>query len=308
MISICIPIYNFNVCNLVTELHYQGVSTSIPFEILLMDDASDESYKIQNRTLRKFPFVQYYELEENIGRSRIRNQLAVKARYDYLLYIDCDAKVISPNFIANYINYCYKDVICVGGTSYAPQKPVPRYLLRWKIGVKRESANAYQRSKYPNANFSTFNFLMDRDFFLKVCFNEKLTGYGHEDTLFSFDLYKHNVPIRHIDNPLQHIGLETGPEVLCKCKQGIRNVRMITQLLNNDPLFIKNLSLLNWGYRIQVLHATAIFAWIYSHLYKLLEKNLLGKRPNLFLFSLWKESYYCYLEKNKDKGPLLLES
>lgn len=299
MISICIPVYNFNVCNLVNEMHNQGVSAGIPFEILLMDDASDEQYKLQNRVLERLPFVQYYELEENIGRSRIRNQLAVKARYDYLLYIDCDAEIISPNFIANYVNYCYKDVICVGGTAYTPQKPSREYLLRWTIGVKRESADAYHRSKHPNANFSTFNFLMDRDFFLKVCFNEKLIGYGHEDTLFSFDLLKHNVTIRHIENPLRHIGAETGEETLRKCQQGIRNIRTIVKFLNSDPLFIKSVSLLHWGHRIEAAHATPFFAWIYSRFHTLMERNLLGSHPQLFLFSLWKESYFCYLEQKE---------
>lgn len=298
MISICIPVYNFNVTELVTELHSQGILASIPFEILLMDDASEEVNKKPNRPLQELTYVQYFELEQNIGRAKIRNQLALKARYDYLLYIDCDARVISPNFIINYLNYCYKGVVCVGGTVYSKTPPPTEYYLRWLIGVKRESANAYKRSRKANRNFSTFNFLMDRDFFLKVCFNEKLIGYGHEDTLFSFDLYKHNVTIRHIDNPLEHIGLETGQVTLEKSKQGIRNIITIVNFLNFDPLFIKNVSVLQWGHRIKNLHMAKVLAFVYEKFHKLIEHNLLSRFPFLSLFNLWKLSYYCWLLRN----------
>lgn len=301
MISICIPVYNFDVTNLVTELHSQGVTAAIPFEILVMDDAS-ACCKEKNRLLQSLPFVQYFELEANLGRSRIRNQMALKARYNYLLYIDCDAEVVSPNYIKNYLNYCYKDVVCYGGIAYAPTCPSPEVYLRWRIGVKREAINAYRRSRKPNRNFSTFNFLMDRDFFLNVSFNEQLVGYGHEDTLFSFDLFKHNVIVRHIENPLRHIGLENGPVTLIKCREGIKNARTIVRLLNNDPLFIKSMPLLVWGRRMDKLHLRPLLAFFFRNFHKFMEVNLLHKYAWMPLFGFWKLSYYCYLENEPAPG------
>ena len=300
MISICIPVFNFDVTNLVTELHSQGVTAAIPFEILVMDDAS-VYFKEKNRLLQSLPFVQYFELETNLGRSRIRNQMALKARYDYLLYLDCDTEVVSPNYIKNYLNYCYKEVVCYGGISYAPTCPGPEYFLRWTIGVKRESINAYRRSRRPNQNFSTFNFLMDRDFFLKVSFNEQLVGYGHEDTLFSFDLFKHNVIVRHIENPLRHIGLENNELTLIKSREGIRNARTIVSLLNNDPLFIKSMPLLVWGRRMDRLHLKPLLAFCYRNIHKFMEVNLLHKYAWMPLFCFWKLSYYCFLEQESLK-------
>jgi hypothetical protein len=39
MLSICIPVYNFDVRALVYELQGQAVRCDVPFEVILMDDA-----------------------------------------------------------------------------------------------------------------------------------------------------------------------------------------------------------------------------------------------------------------------------
>ena len=49
MISICIPIYNFNVVNLVDELVKQGKTLSVPYEIILIDDCSSLKFKKINK-------------------------------------------------------------------------------------------------------------------------------------------------------------------------------------------------------------------------------------------------------------------
>ncbi len=40
MLSILIPVYNFDVRKLVHQLHEQGLLLEIPFEIICVDDAS----------------------------------------------------------------------------------------------------------------------------------------------------------------------------------------------------------------------------------------------------------------------------
>ena len=47
MLSILIPVYNFDIIAFVTELHRLCEQEKIPFEIILLDDASDEKFKIK---------------------------------------------------------------------------------------------------------------------------------------------------------------------------------------------------------------------------------------------------------------------
>ena len=49
MLSILIPIYNFDITQLVKDLHEQAKSLEKSFEIILIDDASDETYTKINK-------------------------------------------------------------------------------------------------------------------------------------------------------------------------------------------------------------------------------------------------------------------
>ena len=103
MLSILIPVFNNKVVKLVKELHDQCVRAKIKFEILVFDDGSREKIKQENKALNGIFGVNYLELSENIGRSRIRNKLAKTAGFPYLLYLDADSKINSRKFIKNYI-------------------------------------------------------------------------------------------------------------------------------------------------------------------------------------------------------------
>ena len=103
MISICIPIYNFNVVELVKKLIHQSNQLKIVYEVLCIDDGSENIWKEQNQSLNKLENVNYYELKNNLGRSKIRNMMAKEAKHDFLLFLDCDSALISDTFISNYV-------------------------------------------------------------------------------------------------------------------------------------------------------------------------------------------------------------
>ena len=48
MISICIPIYNFDVRQLITELARQISNIDVPCELVLIDDFSTEEFRKMN--------------------------------------------------------------------------------------------------------------------------------------------------------------------------------------------------------------------------------------------------------------------
>ena len=86
MLSILIPTFNHNIVSLVKELHEQAVHEDIVFEIVCLDDAST-LFVAENQTITQFSNTHYEILGNNVGRSKIRNLLAQKAKYDWLLYL-----------------------------------------------------------------------------------------------------------------------------------------------------------------------------------------------------------------------------
>ena len=105
MLSILIPTYNYNVTRLVKEIHKQLLETKIKFEIICLDDGSKSHLNNKNKDINLLSNVNFSELDINIGRSAIRNLLAEKANYKWLLFLDADVIPKSKNFISDYISH-----------------------------------------------------------------------------------------------------------------------------------------------------------------------------------------------------------
>lgn len=287
MLSILIPVYNFDIRLLVNDLYQQLIEADIPFEILCYDDGSQETFKNVNRPLiLQFPNspIIYQELPENMGRARIRNVLAQAAQYPYLLFMDCDSKVISPHYIQYYIQYLQHDTLLYGGRSYAPTPPQQAELrFHWYYGTQREQIPAEIRQQNPYHAFMTNNFLIPKAIFEQILFDERLKKYGHEDTLFGLALQKRQIKILHIDNPLEHIGLEEMGIFLHKTRQGIENLAFLakefpqleTKLLKTYKNLKKFKLITIASFMLKILHPVII-------------KKINYKKINLQWFDLYK--------------------
>src|SRR6185437_6589587 len=193
-LSILIPTYNYDIRKLVHQLHEQLVQLGTPTEILCYDDASpDTSFKILNREISKLTNLTYVELKQNLGRAAIRNKLALDAKYNKLLFIDCDSELTSPSFLENYIKQLGNYLALVGGTVYRETNSNPDYSLRWTYGKAREQLAAAERNKAPYESLTLNNFFIDRDTFLAIKLDETIEGYGHEDTKFGYTLKKNTI-------------------------------------------------------------------------------------------------------------------
>lgn len=300
MISILIPIYNYVIIDLVKSIHCQILNTDEEFEIILIDDCSQEEYKTQNKECALLRNTSYFELAHNIGRAKIRNELAKKAQYPYLLFIDCDAKIDNPTYISNYIKECKKQeqIVC-GGVKYENRKPQIDKILRWKYGHKREMKTAQQRSLSPNKSFTPFNFLISKELFTNTLFDETITEYGHEDTLFGFLLKQKNITIKHIDNPLIHCGIETNAIFLDKTKESIQSLVKIYN--QNNKEFANEIKLI----KVYSFFKNIKLLWLINLLFTLSRRvsyNILLKCPYLFLFDWYKLGYFTSFSLNFSKG------
>jgi len=295
MLSICIPIYNYDVTELVQSLHNEAETLPVEYEILLSDNASEETFRKINGSLSVLPNVFYFQSEINLERAGNRNFLFKTANYPYILFMDCDSKVSKTDYIKDFLPYCVPGSICSGGRIYYPEKPEDKkHIFHWKVGRSRESNPAEVRSRKPNNSFMTCNFLIDKNIFNIVRFDERLTGYCNEDTLFGIELKKKGITISHIDNPLYHLGLEKADVYLSKIEEGLRNYHKINFLYNNDPEFIESCKILRVEKRIKKWHLAKFIKYLFLVSRNMLYKNLVGENPSLFVYDLYKLGYLCY--------------
>ncbi len=298
MLSINIPVYNVEVGDLVSQLAGQADSLQIDFEIRVYDDGSAEEIKIINRETKKIPQVIYREMEQNLGRAAIRNKMGRESDKPYLLFIDADSMVVSPDYLKNYLELAEPDSVLCGGTAYSKIKPADTKLLRWVYGSRREAIFAEERNRQKGFIITSNNFLIDRKLFEKIHFRENIGHYGHEDTLLGFDLFNSGITPLHIDNPLEHTGLEDSETFLEKTKEALKTLLYISEkIVSDSPEFNQKIRFLNQYNKINKILPPVFFSWFFELFYKPLEKNLTGKNPRLFWFDIYKLGYFAKLKR-----------
>ncbi|WP_319590561.1 glycosyltransferase family A protein [uncultured Draconibacterium sp.] len=298
MLSVNIPVYNVEVIDLVNELYNQATKLSIDFEIRVYDDGSDEIFKSLNRIVKSKANVVYKEMEKNLGRASIRNKMGAESVFDWLLFIDADSKVIKPDYLKNYLKHKTANRVLCGGTAYSKQKPADsEKLLRWTYGTKREAVSASARNQSKGFIITSNNFFIAKELFNQVHFREELREYGHEDTLLGYDLYCAGVEIFHIDNPLEHTGLESAQAFLKKSCLALENLKKIgEELLDGDRMFYRQVNFLRKYSQITFIIPSRFVGRIFRKYRSKMESNLKGNRPSLFYFDLYKLGYYASIK------------
>lgn len=294
MLSICIPIYNFDVTGLVVILHQQAVRQNIPAEVICIDDCSDITFRTRNVDICN-TYGRYIQLKENVGRAKIRNLFLDYAVNDYILFLDCDSVIITSDFVEKYAEAILQDgakVIC-GGRIYNEIKPSKQKMLRWRYGRKKESMSVSARKRWPHKSFITSNFVVHRDILSQIKFDERLVKYGHEDTLFGFQLKKNKIAIDHIDNPILNGYLEDNEEFIEKTELGLTNLVYILQFLNNDVDFIKDVTILNFHRKLKRIGINYLIAFFFTFLKPVLRLNLSKGDSKLLWFDFYKLGFFC---------------
>jgi glycosyltransferase involved in cell wall biosynthesis len=290
VLSILIPVYNYDVRDFVSELSKQCEAAGISFEIICLDDCSQEKFKLVNKEISTLSNVVYQELENNQGRSAIRNLLAAKAIYKYLLFLDCDQMPETNDFIKKYISSAFEgDVIC-SGRSYDKNPPSEASLFfHWYYGTNREMRSAAERNKFPYRSFLSNSFLVDAATFREIKFDEKIKSYGHEDTLFGIELMRKKIPVTHIDNPVTHICLENCESFLKKSILALDNLHYLKSL--NIPELQENVKILRWEKRVKNSGLAGLLKMLYPFIKKRMEENICSANPSLKLFDLFKLAF-----------------
>lgn len=291
-LSILIPVFNWDCSQLIKDLHFQGLELGIPYEIIIADDCSTDKIVLEkNRECAgALENCRFIALEHNLGRAAIRNFLADQSKYDKLLFMDCDSAVNGALFVRKYIDAADKAQVVSGGAIHSDEIPQKGVELRWiyeKNADKERSAEF--RSRNPYARFTPFSFLIDRGLFMQIRFDESYSGYGYEDVQFGRELEKRNVSILHIDNQLIHLGLEKSEVYLEKTRQAVLNAYAHKNEVGDSSRLLTHYN------RVVKLRMRWLFKVIWTLFHGSMERNLLGPKPKLKIFSLYKLCYICTL-------------
>lgn len=294
MLSVLIPVYNYNCVQLVETIHEQLTSSNTDFEIICQDDAS-ELFTTENKRISNLSYATYQISPTNLGRIATRQQLASAAKYDWLLFLDADVLPKSEQFIQNYLDVLTTDVDAIyGGFAYYEEATESHYSLRWKYGKKKEQVSALIRTKAPYKIVISANFLIKKTVFLSINSQIDSKGYGY-DNYFGAILKVKNSKVLHIDNEVFHLGIEDNAIYLNKTKQAVETLH---QLHRASKITDSDNDLLELFKTLKTYKLHLVFGLLYKWFHKSIEEQLTGKNPSITLLQVYKLSYICYLDRN----------
>ena len=287
ILSILIPTYNYDCSLLVAALHKQAVESGQPFEIVVADDGSTSATVAEAlKAIPKLAGCRLVTLQENQGRARVRNLLVATSTGDYLLFVDSDAQVYDPKFLERYLALAQRRCVLCGGIVHSDTLPSPDVSLRYRYEKQCEKRfTAECRNRHPYAQLRSFNLFMPRTIAERFPFNERITGYGYEDTLMGRDMARAHVQVLHIDNPLLNTDLETNPRFLAKTEEALHTLAMLNREMEGYS------SLLHLHQRLCRMGMSGCMRLAYRLWGTLLRRHLTGHHPSVTLFQCYKLLY-----------------
>jgi len=289
MLSVLIPVFNYNIKVLVKSLISQSIDPS-KFEIIVCDDSSNQrNICLENEDYCQREGVTYLKNYENIGRTETRAYLASQAQFKYLLFIDADMRIDDLDFCKK-ISRCLSHQIIFGGIDYAHKPQQESQLLRWYYGKCRESRNLVQRQKQVYQSIVSGCFVIEKSCFLRISQSLQGNQYGM-DTLFSYLIEQEGISVRHIDNPAVHMGLESCSVFLRKTRQGIDTLIDLScnKRIPKDYRKLQKVFLL-----LQKLRLEKLFSYLFSKGQYWMESRIRKFPSQLIWFDLYRIAYFCY--------------
>ncbi len=287
-LSILIPIYNGDCRQMVSDLCRQAqLLEGLRYELVMADDgSSDRSCVALNSQMASLPGCRFIDRGVNSGRAAIRNFLARQACYEWLLFLDCDMTIISPQFLQDYLQ-SDADILYGGYRVGSGASTNLRY--RYEKACEPQHS-AEQRRKRPFQHFHTCNFMVRRDIMLAHPFDERFRNYGYEDVFFGKQLCEAGLSITHINNPVGFHDFEENAHFISKTEESLHTLYQF----RNDLRGYSRMLTLTEGIHLSMVR-TLIKLW--HRLAGPWERRLLcGSHAHLNLFKLYKIGYYLSIK------------
>lgn len=290
-LSVLIPTHNYKCYTLVADLHKQLEQSGIDYEIIVADDGSSDLQVLEdNRKLAStFAHVRLVEMDKSLSRSAMRNRLWRLATYDWQLQINSNVMVTKSDFIRNYLDSVDDRVQIVCGACTAQGNSLRDVYERHFY--EHFDTNFY--NSHPYSYFRNTNCMFHRSVFLKCHYDETLTGYGHEDSVFGDTLKKADIKIKYIANPVTYVDTVSSTEYLQRTRESLHSLLQISQTNPDSTNLLKVVRKLDkFGLSgfVRLWHRMA-GAWEAD--------NLCGANPNMKVYALYKLGYYLSIRYNE---------
>lgn len=289
MISILIPIFNYNTTQLISELKKQCDAQEIVYEIIALEDGSD-LYLDENKKSNQLQNITILHRKYNLGRMPTRYELAEKAQFDNLLFIDSDS-LINPLFIKNYCEVIDKSSVIFGGCEYSNIHYNQQHLFRHRFGIIKEQQSALERNKKPYHYIFSGNLLIKKHIFLAMNLSQ-IQGYG-TDLLVNHYLKTNQIPVNHINNPIQHHGLEDNEVFVNKKLEATKNFYHWYQ---HDKSLKDSSSILSLYSKIKLFGLHFILGFLYKKFHVQLKYFAIHPQKSLYWFDFYRLCYLCSLK------------
>ncbi len=196
-------------------------------EMVLLDDGTADASLTQRLRdlLAGSPLpARLITLPANEGRSRGRNRLAQAARGRHLLFLDSDMLPDAPSFLSDWLALIAAEdpAVAFGGFSLKQAPNEPRFAVHRAMATRSECLAAAARSLAPEKYVYTSNLLVRRDVFEAEAFDPAFTGWGWEDVEWAMRVAR-RWPVRHVDVPATHMGLDETSALAGKYEQSAAN-------------------------------------------------------------------------------------
>jgi len=163
-----------------------------------------------------------------------------------------------------------------------------------KYGAERENIDIEVRKKNPYKYFLSSNFLIYKDVFNKIKFDERIEKYGFEDFLLNEELKNVGEKVIQLENLVFHNGIETNAAFLSKTKESLENLHFLNKQNFN---YLENIKILSFFKKMESLKLTKLLSQLFVSFEGAFESNLKGKYPSLVIFDTYKLCYFCYLQQ-----------
>lgn len=294
-LSIAIPTRNDDCSLLVSKLLEQARrETSLDFEILIADDASDNAEVIsQLDILSQQKGCRLIRLKENVGRAAVRNMLAREAIYERVLFIDAGVDITNPNFLHTYIRHADDaDIICGGWkTEVDSQTAIRNLRAKYELSCE-QNHTPKQRNRHPYRSFRTVNFLAHKNILQKNPLPADMTGYGYEDVVFGKQTERAGCTILHIDNPVVYKSYEDNTAFVSKIMQSVDTLYIYRERIGHYS------KLHTFAIKLRKLRLASLIVLLYRLRSESWKKQLCGNRPSMRILSILKLGYYLSLLGN----------
>lgn len=279
-LSILIPIYNYDIAALTEVLHKQLTANTNQGEIILLDDGSLPEFVSKNQSVANKLNIRYILNKKNEGRQASRQKLSNLARYDYLLFLDCDSEIINNDFLSIYFSLADKNIeLASGGRIYTSKQPADCALrLHWKYGSSREA-------KSPA--FMSNNFLVKKKLFTKLEMAIPLDGYGHEDSWWGIQFEKAGISCAYIKNPTLHTGLEKSTVFISKSENALDNLLQLEKNIE-AKILSKQIKIFRVYNRLKRWKLHGLYLFLEKPFHNYFYKNLTSCHPSLFCFDCYR--------------------